>query len=222
MGLMDILRGAQGGEFFVNAGQAAGIDAARAERALGRLAPAIAAKLRERAEDPNAFEGLLDLLEDGEGDAFLDDSNFMDDPEIVSDGEAVLAEIYGSAQAARKALAIKADDAAMQRLAAIAASAVLAALARSYRQPQPQSLVGAQPAQGQGEEQGGILSSIIDAVVKGAVQEATRQFGPKRRRRRRSTSSYFGTRKKRKTRRKRTDTLSLDQIFGEILGTIRR
>src|SRR5262245_35145283 len=104
MGLMDILRDAQGGEFFVNAGRAAGIDAAAAEHALRRMGPAIAAKLRERAEDPDAFEGLLDLLEDGEGDVFLDDSNFMDDPEIVSDGEAVLADIYGSTEAARKTL----------------------------------------------------------------------------------------------------------------------
>jgi hypothetical protein len=221
MGLMNMLRSAQDGEFFVNAGRMAGIDAAAAERGLARMGPAIAAKLRQRAEDPEAFEGLLDLLEDGEGDAFLDDSNFMDDPEIVSDGEAVLADIYGSARAAQKALSIGADDAAMQRLAAIAASAVLAALARSYRQPQPQSLVGAQNEQSQNEEQGGILSSVIDAVVKGVVQEATRQFGPKRRRRR-STSSYFGTRKKRPTRRKRSSTLSLDQIFGEILSTIRR
>jgi hypothetical protein len=222
MGLMDILRSAQSGEFFASAGRAAGLDAAATKRALTRMGPAIAAKLRERAEDPDAFEGLLDLLEDGEGDAFLDDSNFMDDPEVVNDGNAVLADIYGSVPAAQKALGVKANDAPMQRLAAIAASAVLAALARSYRQPQPQSLAGAQSAQGEAAEQGGFFSSVIEAVVKGAVQEATRQFGPKRRRRRPSISDYFGTGRKRTTRRKRSSTLSLDQIFGEILGTIRR
>lgn len=216
MGLMDILRAAQGGEFFANAGRAVGIDPTTAERTLGKMGLAITAQLRKRAEDPDAFEGLLDLLEDGHGDAFLDDSNFMDDPELMSDGEIVLADIYGSAAAAMRALSIPADDAEMQRLAAIAASAVLAALARNYRQPQPQSLMGAERAQGDGEEQGGILASIVSAIVKGAVQEATRQFSPKRRRRR-SISSYFGTRKKRTTRRKRTSSLSLDQIFGEIL-----
>lgn len=220
MGLMDILRAAQGGDFFVNAGRAAGVDGAAAEETLSRMGPAIATQLRKRAEDPDAFEGLLDLLEDGNGDAFLDDASLMDDPELVSDGEAVLADIYGSAQAARKALAIPANDAATHRLAAIAASAVLAALARNYAQPQPQSLLGVQRAQGDGGERGGILSSIISAVVKGVVQEATRQLGPKRRRRR--TSSYFGTSKRRRTRRKRSSTLSLDQIFGEILGTHRR
>jgi hypothetical protein len=219
MALMDILRSAQNGEFFANAGRAAGVDAAAAERMLGALAPAIVLQLRKRAEEPNAFEGLLDLLEDGNGDAFLDDESLMDDPELVSDGKAVLADIYGSAAAANKALAINPDDAATERLAAIGASAVLAALARSYNRPL--GLVGAQQAaqRGEDEEQGGIFSTIVEAVIKGAVQGATRQIAPKRRRRR--YTSYFGTRKKRTTRRRRT-TSTLEQIFGELLGVNRR
>jgi hypothetical protein len=225
MGLMDILRSAQNGQFFANAGQAAGVDPKLAEDALGRMGAAIAGQLHKRAEDPDALEKLLDLLEDGDGDAFLDESNFMDDPELVADGEAVLADIYGSATTARKALAIAPKDAAMNKLAAIAASAVLAVLARQYAQPQRQGLVGEQRAAGNGDEHGGILSTIIEAVVKGAVQGATRQLAPKRRRRR--TTSIFGTTRKstprkRTTRKKRSGTFSLDQIFGEILGNLRR
>ena len=225
MGLMDILRTAQDGRFFANAGHAAGIDPEMAEEALGRMGTAIASQLRKRAEDADALENLLDLLEDGDGDAFLDESNFMDDPELVADGEAVLADIYGSAAAARKALGIGPRDAAMKKLAAIAASAVLAVLARQYAKPQMQSLVSEQHAAGNGEAQGGLFSTIIEAVVKGAVQGATRQLAPKRRRRR--TTSIFGTTRKstarkRTTRRKRGGTFSLEQIFGEILGTLRR
>jgi len=225
MGLMDILRSAQDGQFFANAGQAAGVDPKLAEDALGRMGAAIAGQLHKRAEDPDALEKLLDLLEDGDGDAFLDESNFMDDPELVADGEAVLADIYGSATTARKALAIAPKDAAMNKLAAIAASAVLAVLSRQYAQPQRQGLVGEQRAAGNGDEHGGILSTIIEAVVKGAVQGATRQLAPKRRRRR--TTSIFGTTRKstprkRTTRKKRSGTFSLDQIFGEILGNLRR
>ena len=181
MGLMDILRAAQNGAFFANAARAAGVDPAAAEQTLGRMGPAIAAQLRKRAEDPVSFESLLDILEDGNGDAFLDDASLMDDPELVSDGDAVLADIYGSAAATQKALAIRANDGSTHRLAAIAASAVLAALARNYAQPQVQSLMGTERVQGGGEEQGGILSSIISAVVKGAIQGAARQFAPKRR-----------------------------------------
>ena len=131
--------------------------------------------------------------------------------------EAVLADIYGSMETARRALAIGADDAKGQRLAAIGASAVLAALARSYNRPL--GLAGAQQAAG-GEAQGGIFSTIVEAVIKGAVQGATRQIMPKRRRRR-SYSSYFGTGRKRTKRRRRTAS-SLEQIFGELIEGIRR
>lgn len=219
MAVMDILRSAQNGEFFANAGRTAGVDAAEAERALSALAPAIVLQLRKRAEDHEAFEGLLDLLEDGNGDAFLEDESLMDDPELVSDGEAVLADIYGSAAVARKTLKIKGDDAATQRLAAIGAAAVLAALARSYNQPL--GLAGAQTAAGSEAEQGGIISTIVEAVLKGAVQGATRQLAPKRRRRP-NYSSYFGKRRKRTTRRRRSTASPLEQIFGELLGTLRR
>jgi hypothetical protein len=215
MALMDILRAAQNGAFFANAARAAGVHAAAAERTLGEIAPAIVLQLRKRAADAQAFEGLLDLLEDGNGDAFLDDESLMDDPELVSDGKAVLADIYGSTEAARQALAIRPDDAATQRLAAIGASAVLAALARSYNQPL--GLVGAEQASSDGEAPSGIFTTILEAVIKGAVQGATRQITPKRRRR--GSTSIFGTAKKRT--RRRSTTPSLEQIFGELLGTLR-
>jgi len=220
MSLMEILRAAQGGRFVANAGVAAGVDETAAAAALSRMGPAIAAQLRKRAEDPQAFEALLDLLEDGDGDAFLDDSNFMDDPELIKDGKAVLTDIFGSAKAARSALAIEARDDAMMKLAAIAASAVLAVLARQCTRPQMQGLMGAQHASSNGGEQGGLFSTIVEAVIKGVVQETTRQLAPKKRRRR--TTSVFGTRTRRRTRKRRNTTPSLDQIFGEIIGAIRR
>lgn len=220
MSLMDMLRAAQDGRFIANAGRAAGVDREAAEAALTRMGPAIAAQLRKRADDPEALEKLLDLLEDGDGDAFLDDADLMDDAELIKDGEAVLADIYGSAAAARKALVIAPRDGAMTKLAAIAASAVLAALSRQYAKPRMQGLMGEERALSNGEAQGGLFSTILEAVVKGVVQEATRQLKPKRRRRR--TTSIFGTRAKPRTRKRRSGTPSLDQIFGEILGNLRR
>lgn len=220
MGVMDILRNAQGGRFFAHAGAAAGVDAATAERALSRLTPAIVLQLRRRAEDAHAFEGLLDLLEDGDGDSFLDDPSLMDDPELVSDGEAVLADIYGSTAASDQALGISPGDAPARKLAAIGASAVLAALARNYNRPL--SLVGATPAKSDDaaeEAPGGIISTIVEAVIKGAVQGATGEIRPKRRRRR--TTGYFGKDRARPSRRRDTKP-SLTQIFGDLIEYIRR
>jgi hypothetical protein len=224
VGLIEILAGAQNGAFFANAGRAAGLDPTAAQQALGGMAPVIAAQLRKRAEDHEAFEALLDLIGDGDGDAFLDDASLIADPEVVKDGNAILIDLYGSKAGALKALRPQAstlDESALNKLAPIAASAVLAALARSNKGAQ--YLTGAPQAADTGG--GGLLGTIISAVVKGAMQSAMRQLAPKRRRRR-SYTGYVGARKRRRKltgkRQSRARTPSLDQVFGEILGRLTR
>jgi hypothetical protein len=216
MALIDMLAGAQGGAFFANVAAASGLGAAETKIVFTAIGPAIAGQLKGKAEaDPESFEDLLDLLEDG-GDADLDDSEAMTGAEAVADGNAILADIYGSRNAAivdMRKLAGDIPEASLERLAAVAATAVLAALARSQAVVQP--LAGAQTA---ADTAGGLLGTIVSAIVTGAVQGAARQLAP---RRRRSYSSYFGTRRRRTTRR-HTRSPSLDDIFADILGTRRR
>jgi hypothetical protein len=64
---------------------------------------------------------------------------------------------------------------------------------------------------GEAPQGGGILSTIIYAILKGLLQGVRSQLAPKRRRRR-SYTSYFGTRHKR-----RAKTPTLEDIFGQIL-----
>lgn len=219
MALIDMLASAQGGAFFANVAAATGLSAAATKTAFAALGPAIAGQLKDKAEaDPQAFEDLLDLLEDG-GDADLDDRNSMTGAEAVADGNAILTDIYGSRNAAivdMRRLAGSIPEAPLEKLAALAATAVLAALARSHAKAMP--LAGAQTAADSG---GGILDTIVSALVKGAVQGVARQLAP--RRRRRSYTNYFGTRRRRTTRRRRrTRSPSLDDIFADILGSRRR
>ena len=68
--------------------------------------------------------------------------------------------------------------------------------------------------------QGGIFSTIVEAVIKGAVQGATRQLAPKRRRR--SASSNLRQAQETYDAAAGSTTPSLEQIFGELLGTLRR
>jgi hypothetical protein len=213
MSLMDMLAAAQGGRYFASVAEACGMHAVEAEQALSRIAPAIAEKLHDKAaEDADAFENLLELLEDGGNSSDLDDPQAITGAEAVSDGEAVLKDIYGSDAAARtamKALAPGVADASLVKLSAIGATSVLASLARSYSAPLP--LAGATGSAG-----GGLLGTIISAVVEGAMKGAARQLAPKRRRRRRY-SSYWGA-PRRRTRRRRPRQPSLNDIFGSILG----
>ena len=215
MALMDILDAAQGGAFYANVGKAAGLSAADAKSAMGKLCPAYAAALRQRAEDPDAFEALLELLEDGGQDAILDDVAALADPEVLDDGAAILKDLYGD-KADREAASLVSGLAAgpLAKLAALSATSVLAVLAQSNK---PQQLASAdQPAAGGG----GFFSTIVTALVEGLMKGAARSLAPKRRRRR--YTSYYGTRRRKAPVRHRTRTPSLDDIFGQILGTRRR
>ena len=215
MALIDMLASAQGGAFFANVAAATGLGAAETKSAFAAIGPAIAGQLKDKAEaDPQAFEDLLDLLEDG-GDADLDNPTAMTDVEAVADGNAILADIYGSRNTAivdMRKLAGNVAEAPLEKLAAIAATAVLAVLARSHATAQPLAAADAG---------GGLLGTIVSALVKGAVQGVVRQLAP-RRRRRRSYTSYFGNRRRRTTRRrKRSRGPSLEDIFADVLGARR-
>jgi hypothetical protein len=220
MSLMSMLNQAQGGGLYASVAQSLGLDAAEARDAMAALCPAIAARLHDKAaQDEATYETLLDLLEDNGGDASLDDAEALTGSEAVSDGNAMLDEIYGTRNAAITAmreLAPGISEVQLPKLAAVSATAVLIALAQNQA---PAPLAGAQPAASSGG--GGLLGTIVEAVVKGMVQGAARSLAPKRRRRRRSYSSYWGPRRKRRTTRRRPRRTPLEEIFGSILGTRR-
>jgi hypothetical protein len=211
MAIIDILSAAQGGQFFDSVASATGLDRATTASAVGAFAPAIAAKLKDKAAaNPEAFETLLDLLEDGDG-SDLNDAKAITSSEAVSDGREILEDLYGSTKAAATAmgkLAPSLDTAAVAKLSAISATSVLAALAASNAQQ-----LSSEPQQA--ASSGGLVSVIVGALVEGLVKGAKSQLAPKRRRRRRYTS-YYGQRRTRTRRRKRT--FGIDDIFRDILG----
>jgi hypothetical protein len=221
MALMDLLASAQGGQFFANAGKASGMSDAAAEKAMHVLAPAIAERLHDKAKtDEDAFEKLVDLLDDDDGTFDLEDPASVMGAEAVADGEAILRDIYGGQAAVRPLLAKLvpgADPTSLEQLAAIAATSVLAALTQNYRAPQ--TLVGAQGVAS--STGGGLLGTILSAVVEGAMKGAASQLAPKKRRRRRSYASYWNAPRKRRTTRRKRANPTLNDIFGAILGNRR-
>jgi hypothetical protein len=219
MSLMSMLEAAQGGALFANVGKATGLDEAQARAAMAKLCPAIAEQMRTKAEsDEDLYDSLLDLLEDNESDSGLDDAEALTDAEAVSDGQAILEDIYGSRNAAVTAfrqLAPGVDEQVLPKLGAISATSVLSAIAQGRNTAQ--GLSGAQSAGG-----GGLLSIILQGILKGFMQSAKRSIAPRRRRRRSYGGYYSRRRTRRSTTRRRTRRTPLEEIFGEILGTRRR
>jgi hypothetical protein len=234
MGLMTMLGNARGGHFFAEVARSVDLDEAETRKAMAALCPAIALQLKAKAsEDAELFDTLIDLIEDGAEGSPLEDPDVMTGPEALSDGNAILGDIYGSRNAAIVALREASDqvpERELVKLAPISATAVVAALAQA-NQPaavKPMTLAGAQPAAETASEGGGggIIGGIIGAVIAGAVTGAVRELTSTRRRR--STTSYSrtrsrkkSTRTKKKSTRRRTASASIEDIFRDILGGIR-
>ncbi len=97
MSINQIFAAAQGGAFYKNIGDATGLDVGDVTSALTAFAPAIAVKLKDKAAaDPESFEQLLDLIEDGDG-SDINDPDAICSSEAVSDGREILEDLYGSA-----------------------------------------------------------------------------------------------------------------------------
>lgn len=218
MAIQEILGDTEGGGFFRNAAKAAGVAEADAKAVIGKLAPAIAHALKDKAAaDPEAFESLLELLEDN-GDADLNDAGALTDTEAQSDGAAILKDLYGSAAAAQSAagkLVNGIPAGALATLNAISATGVLAALSQQNVATLSDGAASVADTQNSG---GGFLSVLFAALLKGLLQGAGRQLAPKRRRRR-YTSNYG---RRATPRRRRRSTPGLDDIFKSILSGNRR
>ena len=215
MAILDILSSAQNGGFFATAGRAAGLSEADARVAISALAPAIATKLKEKAAaDPDAFDQLLDLLEDGGDTSDLDDADAITGAEALADGTAIVEDLYGSRDKALSALgkiAPQTTGPALEKISAISATSVLATLAAANANTL--SSETSQLANSSGG--GGLLSVIMAALMKGLMQGVSRQLAPKRRRRRYSYTTYG---RRRTTRKRRTRRPGLDDIFRSVLG----
>jgi hypothetical protein len=213
MSILDILDAAEGGKFFANAAAAAGLDEATARKVSAKIAPAIAQRIKDKsAEDPEAFENLLDMLEE-DGDVDLAVEGSLTDQDAQSDGTSILNDLYGSAaetNAVFKGLGGGIDKAAMSTLTSINAAAVLAALASLNASKLSDGAAQAADTSGGG----GFFSVLLAALLKGFMQSAQRQLAPKRRRRR--YTSYYGRRAPVRRRRKRS--VGLDDVFKDILG----
>jgi len=208
MAITDTLSAAQGGQFFANAARATGLSEAETGKLISAYAPRIATRLKEKvAADPEAFDSLLDLLEDGGDTSDLDDVDAMTGTEALGDGAAVLSDLYGSKSGAAKSLGASSDG--ETKAAAISAVSVLAVLAASNAQS---FAGGAVKAAETGSSGGGLISIIIAALLKGLLQGVQRQLAPKRRRRR-----YTYSTRRRRTTKRRTKRPGLDDIFKDIL-----
>lgn len=229
MSLMTMLNQAAGGKLFSELAQNLSLDETTMRNAMAKLCPAIASALHDKAaRDDELFQSLLDLIEDGEEASTLDSPHSLTSAEAMADGTRILDDVFGSREKAVVALrkvepALPEND--LNTLTPICATIVVAALAKAN---QPMALAAAQlqPASSGGAATGGVISTLIGAIIAGIVSALVKQLSPRRRR----TTSYSTARTKRRTtrsksttttsRRSRTASASLENVFKDILGNL--
>lgn len=215
MEILDIIDKAQNGTLMAQLAASAEVDLQTARAAMHALAPELARAIADKASDPDEYQHLIDSLHSGEADDYLENSRAFLSRTAARDGESILTYLYGSLDAARaRANAIGAPEGMKEntfsRFMTFAAVLVVAAMTRRNKAfaMQTAPLTSSSTVNG-------IMSVLVDALVKGVVDGFKRAMLP---RRRRITVSYGRKKTRKRTRRKTPSrTPSLNDILGNLL-----
>ncbi len=135
MDLLDIIANAHDGRGLDNLGGQFGLDRDQTQAALEQLAPAVAAGLRRNAGSPQGMAALLEALQSGGHERYLDDGDAVQFDRVAGDGNNILGHVFGSKDVSRGVAMHAAGQsgiggAILKQLLPIIASMVLGALTR--------------------------------------------------------------------------------------------
>ena len=146
MDLLDLIASAHGGRGLDSIGGQFGLDQRQTLAAIEQLAPAVAAGLRRNINDPRGMLALVNALQNGSHDRYLDDPDTVRFDQVSNDGNRILGHVFGSKDVSRGVAMHAAGQtgiggAILKQLLPIIASMVLGALTRKMgggRAPAPQ------------------------------------------------------------------------------------
>ncbi len=172
MNLLEMIMQAQGGAAAQRAGSQLGLDAAQSQSAVAALLPAISSALKKNTSSPQGLAQLLQALQNGNHEQYLDNPDAMAQPETVTDGNAILGHLFGSKEVSR-AVAGRASEQTgistdlLKKMLPMVATMAMGGLSQQTRQPSVKSalaglaiqkmLGGGQKASGLGGLLGGLL-----------------------------------------------------------------
>ena len=133
--LLDAVLGNRSTGVVEQLGRQFNLDPSTTSSALSALLPALAAGLRNEAQDPQRAESLQNALGGGGHARYLDDLNTLGQEETVKDGNGILGHIFGSKEVSREVASrasaqtgVSADI--LKKLLPIGAAVLMGALAR--------------------------------------------------------------------------------------------
>jgi len=193
MELIDLLQQAQSGNAYEAIGKQFGLDETQTAAAVQQLAPVIAAGLRRNmSQSPDNVVSLVQALQKGNHEQYLDNSDAVQFGNVANDGNAILGHIFGSKDVSRE-VAMRAAGSSgigasiMKKLLPVIASMVIGSLTKkmtggaSAPAPAPRGggglgdILGQVLGGGRGGSSGGGLGDILGQVLGGGRKRQRRQ-----------------------------------------------
>ena len=169
MELIDLLQQAQSGNAYEAIGKQFGLDESQTAAAVQQLAPVIAAGLRRNmSQSPDNVVSLVQALQKGNHEQYLDNSEAVQFGNVSDDGNAILGHIFGSKDVSRE-VAMRAAGSSgigssiMKKLLPVIASMVIGSLTKKMTG----GASAPAPAPRGGGGLGGGLGDILGQVLGG-------------------------------------------------------
>jgi hypothetical protein len=194
MNLIEMLTQAQDGQSVASLGRQFGLDEAQTRAALEQLAPIVAAGLRRNAASDDGFFNLARELQGGQFGRYADENSQDQLTDATLDGNAILAQIFGSKDVSRGVANQAADlsgvgSAILKKMLPVIAAMILGKLTKSMSggsssprreagsgglEDMIKDVLGGGQQSGRGS-QGGGLGDILGDILGGGQSPAPRR-----------------------------------------------
>lgn len=173
MDLLNVLMNAQGGNLVGELARRHGLEPQQAGAALEKLVPLLAGGVRRNVSQQGGMEALLGALQRGNHGRYLEDTATLDQPETVTDGNAILGHLLGNRETSREvaghaAASTGIDAGILKQMLPVVATMVMGALSK---QASAGGDLDTQRFSGNAQSSplGSLLTSFLDANRDGSV-----------------------------------------------------
>ena len=169
MDILDLIRGAQGGNAVQQLGQQFGLDDRQVSSALSALVPALATGVKSNVSDAQSLDSLIGALSGGQHQRYVDDPGTLGQADTVADGNGILGHIFGSKEVSRQVAGQAAaqtgiGEGVLKAMLPVVAAMMMGAMSKRIGQP---AALGADA--GTGGSLLGMLTPALDSNRDGSM-----------------------------------------------------
>ena len=176
MSLLKTILESQGGAVAGQLAKQFGLDANQATSVLGQLVPALSAGVKRNVNQQNGLENLIDALNKGNHQRYLEEPAQVGQQSTVEDGNKILGHVFGNKEVSRQVASHASQQTGvssdlLKKMLPVVATMVMGGLSKQSNSGSGGALAG---LFGGGQQQSGgqsLLTSFLDADGDGSVAD---------------------------------------------------